>query len=72
MESGRATLVGGAKVVSTANALTASNIFLTTQALGTVAAPKPIAVTARTNGVSFTITSSDATDTSVIGYQILA
>ena len=46
-------------------------ILLTAQSLGTVTAPKALAVTARTPGTSFTITSADATDTSVIGYTIL-
>lgn len=69
--SGRATLVAGTVTVSNANALTASNILISIQSLGTVTAPKPIAVTARSNGVSFTITSSDNTDTSVVAWAIL-
>lgn len=68
--TGRATLVAGTVTVANANALTASNIFLTVQSLGTVTAPKAVAVTARSNGVSFTITSSDNTDTSVVAWQI--
>jgi hypothetical protein len=72
VESGRVTLVAGVKVVTTANALTASNILLSVQSLGTVTTPKAIAVTARSNGVSFTITSADLTETSVVAYQILA
>lgn len=68
---GKVTLVAGAAVVATTSALTNSIIFLTTQALGTVATPMPIAVTARTNATSFTITSSDGTDTSSIGWMII-
>jgi len=68
---GNVSLVGGSAVVSTTAALTNSIIILTTQALGTVATPMPIAVTARSNGVSFTITSSDGTDTSSIGWMII-
>lgn len=68
---GKVSLSGGAAVVSTSAAHTASIIFLTTQALGTVATPMPIAVTARSDGVSFTITSSDGTDTSSIGWMII-
>lgn len=68
---GKATLVLGTKVVADVKATATSIILLTTQALGTVAAAKAIAVTARSAGVSFTITSADATDTSIIGYVIL-
>jgi hypothetical protein len=70
--SGRATLVAGTVTVATAYALTASVILITANTLGTVAAPKALAVTARSNGVSFTVTSSDATETSSIGWAILA
>jgi hypothetical protein len=68
---GVAVLVTGVKVVSTTKVTANSRIFLTVQVLGTVAAPKAIAVTARTAGTSFTITSSDATDTSSIGWLII-
>lgn len=70
--SGRVTLVAGTATVNTAKALTASNILLTVQSLGTVTAATPVAVTARVNGTSFTITSSSNTDTSVIGWAILS
>lgn len=69
--SGTATLVGGTVTVATAGALTASRIFVQQQALGTVTAAKALAVTARSNGVSFTITSADATDTSSVAWMIL-
>lgn len=68
---GKATLATGVKVVNDAKVTTTCIILLTTQVLGTVAAPKAIAVTARSAGVSFTITSADNTDTSIIGYQII-
>lgn len=68
---GRATLVTGTVTVANTSITATSIILLTAQVLGTVAAPKPLAVTARSNGVSFTITSSDATDTSVVGYLII-
>lgn len=68
---GRTTLVTGTKVVTDASITATSIILLTAQVLGTVTAPKPLAVTARSVGVSFTITSSDATDTSVVGYLII-
>jgi hypothetical protein len=47
-----------------------SRILLTVQSLGTVTAPKAVAVTARTAATSFTITSADNTDTSVVAYEI--
>lgn len=68
---GQATLVAGSVVVSNANVVAGSRIFLTTQVLGTVATPKAIAITARTAGVSFTITSADATDTSTVAWWFL-
>lgn len=67
---GVATLVAGTKVVTNSKVTAASRIFLTAQSLGTVTAPKALAVTARTAGTSFTITSADNTDTSVIGWHI--
>lgn len=69
VKKGRATLVAGTVTV-TATWVTATSIILTThQTLGTVTAPKAVGVTARSAGVSFTITSADATDTSVIGWM---
>lgn len=68
---GTATLVTGTKVVSTTAVTANSRILLTVQSLGTISAPVPIAVTARTAGTSFTITSSDATDTSVVAWMIV-
>lgn len=68
---GAATLVTGAAVVSTTAVTASSRIFLMVQSLGTVVAPKAVAVTARTAGTSFTITSADATDTSVVGWLIV-
>lgn len=48
-----------------------TRILLSVQSLGTVTAPKAIAVTARTAGASFTITSADATDTSVVAWELI-
>lgn len=70
-KTGVATLVAGSKVVSTTAVAANSRIFLTVQSLGTVAAPKAVAVTARSAGTSFTITSSDGTDTSVVAWTII-
>lgn len=68
---GRVDLVAGSAVVSTTAITNTSIVLLTNQALGTVVAPFPLAVTARTAGTSFTITSSDGTDTSTIGWVII-
>lgn len=68
---GVATLVAGAKVVSDPLVTANSRILLTVQSLGTVTAPKAIGVTARTPGTSFTITSADNTDTSIVAYEIV-
>lgn len=69
--SGTATLVGGTVTVSTSAVTSTSRIFLTIQSLGTVTTPKSIAVTSRVNGTSFTITSEDNTDTSVIAWMLV-
>lgn len=69
-KQGVATLVGGTLTVANTSVTASSRIYLTTQSLGTVVDPKPIAVTARVAGTSFTIRSSDATDTSVVAYEI--
>lgn len=69
-KQGTVTLVAGAAVVANTSVTASSRIFLTAQSLGTVTAPKALAVTARTAGTSFTITSADATDTSVVAYEI--
>jgi hypothetical protein len=69
--SGVATLVAGTVTVATSKVTANSRIQLTAQALGTVTAPKALAVTARTAGTSFNITSADATDTSVVAWTII-
>lgn len=68
---GTATLAAGTVTVNTTQVTANSRVFLTVQSLGTVAVPTPIAVTARTAGTSFTITSSDVTDTSVVAWMIV-
>jgi hypothetical protein len=67
---GVATLSSGAATVSTTAVHTTSRIFLAIQSLGTVSVAKGLAVTARTDATSFVITSADATDTSVVAWQI--
>lgn len=68
---GTSTLVGGTVTVSTTKVTATSRIYLTIQSLGTVTVPKSVGVTARSAGISFTITSADATDTSVISWVII-
>lgn len=69
-KQGVTTLSGGASVVSNTSVTADSRIFLSVQSLGTVTVPTPIAVTARDVGVSFTVTSSNVIDTSVIAFEI--
>lgn len=66
---GRATLVGGTVVVSTTKVTANSRIFLTAQNSG--GTPGFVRVSARSAGVSFTILSSNALDTSDIAWMIV-
>lgn len=68
---GFVTLVAGTKVINNSQVAANSRIILTIQQLGTVAVPKAIGVTSRIVGTSFTITSADATDTSVVAWSFL-
>lgn len=68
---GAVVLVAGTATVATTKVTANSRIILTAQVLGTVTAPKPLAVTARTAATSFVITSSDATDTSTVAWMIV-
>lgn len=68
---GTATLVLGTLVVSTTAVTANSRIFLTAQSLGTITVPAALAVSARTAATSFTILSSDLTDTSVVAWMIV-
>ncbi|MCA1839937.1 MAG: hypothetical protein LC723_06360 [Actinobacteria bacterium] len=67
---GVATLALGSATINTTKVTANSRIFLTVQSLGTVSSPKAVCVFARTAGTSFQIASSDATDTSVIAWEI--
>lgn len=66
---GRATLVAGTVVVNTNKVTAASNVFLTCQTPG--GTPGFLRVSARTAATSFTILSSNAADTSVVGWLIV-
>jgi hypothetical protein len=68
---GAATLVHGTVTVGTTAVSANSRILLTVQSLGTVTTPKAIAVTTRTAGASFTITSADGSDTSLVAWMIV-
>lgn len=67
---GTATLVGGTKTVAEPRVTANSIIMLSVQSLGTIVTPHPVAVTARTPGTGFTISSDAGTDTSVVAYSI--
>ena len=69
-KQGTATLSAGTVTVSNTSVTANSRIFLTVTSLGTVTTPKAVAVTGRTAGTSFTITSADNTDTSTVAYEI--
>lgn len=66
-----AALTAGAIVVSTTAITANSLVFFATNALGTVTIPQSYRVSARTPGTSFTIQSSDATDTSTVNWFII-
>lgn len=69
-KQGTAVLVGGTLVVTNSAVTASSRIFLTAQVLGTIILPAALCVSARSAGVSFTILSSDVTDTSTVAYEI--
>lgn len=68
---GVATLVLGVATVSTTKVTANSRIFICPEALGTIASPVALAVTARSAGTSFTITSANLTDTSTVAWVIM-
>jgi hypothetical protein len=68
---GVATLVDGTVTVANTSVTASTRILLTVQSLGTVTVPKAVAVTARVADTSFTITSEDATDTSVVAWLLV-
>ena len=70
-KQGTFTLAGAATTVVANTSVTAnSRILMTCQALGTVTAASTLAVSARVAGTSFTVTPSQATDTSTIAFEI--
>lgn len=64
-------LNAGTVTVSNTLVTSSSRIFLTPQSLGTVSVPSACGISARSAGTSFTILCSQATDTSVIAWQIV-
>ena len=69
IKHGRATLVGGTVTVSDASVTTNSRIFVSSAVGG--GTPGWLRVSARSVGVSFTILSSNATDTSQVDWMIV-
>ena len=67
-KQGAAVLAAGTAVVANTAVTATSRIFLTSQVDG--GTPGFLRVSARTPGVSFTITSSNAADTSTVAYEI--
>lgn len=65
---GSAILVAGTKAVAHADVVAGTLVFCTVQALGTVATAQAIHSVVSA-GVGFTITSADATDTSVVAWM---
>jgi hypothetical protein len=63
-------MVTGTITVTTALAKTTSVILLTLASKGTVTLPQPLYVSAISDGVSFTILSADASDTSTVSWAI--
>lgn len=68
---GTAVLVAGTVVVNTTKVTANSRIFLCAQSLGTVTVGQGLAISARTAGTSFTITSTSITDTSTVAWIII-
>lgn len=66
-----AAMTSGSIVVSTSAVTANSLIFMTANTLGTVTAPSAFYVSARTAGTSFTITASQATDTSTVNWFLI-
>lgn len=66
-----AALVAGTLVVANTSIKSTSFVFFATHTLGTVTVPQSYRISARTANVSFTIQSSDATDTSTVDYWII-
>lgn len=69
LRHGKVTLAAGAATVTDANVTANTEIHLTAQVLGTVTVPTALAVTARSAGTSFTITSANVVDTSVVAWE---
>ncbi len=69
--AGSVVLVLGTATVNLASVTANSRIFLSVEVLGTITAPVAVAVTARTPGASFVITSANLTDTSTIAYLVV-
>lgn len=69
-KQGTATLAAGTVVVANTSVTANSRIVCGLVSLGTVTVPSALGVSARVVGTSFTILASQATDTSVVWYEI--
>lgn len=68
VKTGTATLVAGTVTIAYTGLLSTHKIFITVQPAGTIAGR--IRVSARVDGVSFTVNSTTATDNCAIAYMI--
>lgn len=71
LSAGSVALVGGTATIASTAVTANSLIRISVQALGTVTTAKAVAATAKTAGVSFVLTSADATDTSTVFWEII-
>jgi hypothetical protein len=69
--AGLAILVGGTVTVPNTRVSAATRVKASVQSLGTVTRPCAIGKTAQAGGVSFTLMSSDPTDTSTVYWEII-
>ena len=64
-------MTAGAITVADTATTANSRIFAWTHTLGTITVPASYYISARSAGTSFTITSSQATDTSTVDYVVI-
>lgn len=69
-KQGIAVLVAGVVVVANTSVTANSRIFCATQSVAGVTLPQGLGISARTPGVSFTISSSNAADTSTVAWEM--
>lgn len=67
---GTVTLAAGTATVSNTSVTASSRIFLTAQSNGVSGTPGALRISAKTAATSFVITSTSATDTTIVAYEI--